>query len=56
MNEFNVIFFSLYLSKKMNVEDIYLKKVLPEKMKYNLEYLKKCNIFEDIKLCVKTVI
>ncbi len=44
-----------YLKKNMSVDDIYLKKVLPEKMKYNLEYLKKCNFFEDIKLCVKTV-
>ncbi len=45
-----------YLSKKMTVDDIYVKKILPEKMSYNLEYLKKCSIIEDIKLCVKTVI
>jgi lipopolysaccharide/colanic/teichoic acid biosynthesis glycosyltransferase len=45
-----------YLKKNMSVDDIYLKKVLPEKMKYNLEYLKKCNIIEDIKLCIKTVL
>jgi lipopolysaccharide/colanic/teichoic acid biosynthesis glycosyltransferase len=40
----------------MTVDDIYVKKILPEKMSYNLEYLKKCSIIEDIKLCVKTVI
>ena len=41
---------------KMNVDDIYVKKILPRKMSYNLEYLKKCSIIEDIKLCIKTVI
>ncbi len=45
-----------YLDKKMNVDDIYVKKILPEKMKYNLEYIEKCSIIEDIKLCIKTVI
>ncbi len=41
---------------KMDVEDIYIKKILPEKMSYNLEYLKKCSIMEDIRLCIKTII
>ena len=45
-----------YTSKKMDVDDIYVKKILPEKMSYNLEYLKKCSIIEDVKLCVKTII
>ena len=45
-----------YLDKKVSLDDIYVKKILPEKMKYNLEYIKKCNIIEDIKLCIKTVI
>ena len=41
---------------KMGVDDIYIKKILPEKMQYNLEYLKKCSIIEDVILCFKTII
>ena len=43
-------------SKNDSVDNIYVKKVLPEKMKYNLEYLKKFNILLDLKLCINTVI
>ena len=42
--------------KKMDLDDIYVKKILPQKMKYNLDYLKKCGVFEDIKLCIKTIL
>lgn len=42
--------------KKMSISDIYVKKILPQKMVYNLEYLKNCSIIEDIKLCIKTVL
>ena len=43
-------------SKKENIDDIYLKRILPEKMKYNLEYLKNFNILLDLKLCINTII
>lgn len=43
-------------SKKENIDDIYLKRILPEKMKYNLEYLKKFSILLDLKLCINTVL
>lgn len=43
-------------SKKENIDDIYLKRILPEKMKYNLEYLKNFNILLDLKLCINTVL
>lgn len=43
-------------SKKENIDDIYLKRILPEKMKYNLEYLKNFSILLDIKLCINTVL
>lgn len=46
---------SKYLSKGEKIDDIYVKKILPEKMKGNLEYIKKFNIWEDIKICFKTV-
>ena len=45
-----------YLNKKTSLDDVYIKKILPKKMVYNLDYIKKCNIFLDIKLCIKTVI
>ena len=45
-----------YLNKGENVDDIYINRVLPEKMKWNLEYIKNFNIFEDIKVCVKTIV
>lgn len=46
---------SKYLGKGEKIDDIYVKKILPEKMKWNLEYIKKFNIWEDIKICFKTV-
>lgn len=44
-----------YLSKGEKIDDIYVKRILPEKMKWNLEYIKKFSIWEDIKICFKTV-
>ena len=41
---------------KMDVDTIYIKKVLPKKMKYNLEYIEKISFIEDLKTCIKTVI
>ena len=38
------------------VDQAYIEEVLPEKMKYNLEYLDEFNIGRDLSLCVKTVI
>ncbi|MBO6109015.1 MAG: sugar transferase [Eubacterium sp.] len=35
---------------------IYVEEILPEKMKYNLEYVKNYSFFSDIKLCILTVI
>ena len=46
---------SQYLNKGEKIDDIYIKRILPEKMKWNLEYIKKFNILEDIKICFKTV-
>ena len=45
-----------YVDDEHSIDEIYIKKVLPEKMKYNLEYIEKCSIIEDIKLCIKTII
>ena len=38
------------------VDRIYVEEILPEKMKYNLSYVKKYSIFNDLKLCVLTVL
>lgn len=47
---------SEYLNKGEKVDDIYAKRVLPEKMKWNLEYIEKFNVLEDIKIMLDTVI
>ena len=44
-----------YLNKGEKVDDIYINRVLPEKMKWNLKYIEKISILEDIKLCIKTI-
>ena len=37
------------------VDRVYVEEILPEKMKYNLDYVKKYSFFKDISLCFKTV-
>lgn len=39
-----------------DVDEVYVKKVLPEKMKYNLNYIKKYSFLADIKLLIKTLV
>lgn len=39
-----------------NVDETYIKKVLPQKMKYNLEALKHCSIVNDIRTMIQTAI
>lgn len=39
-----------------SVDDAYLEDILPNKMKYNLEYMKKFSILKDLKICLNTVI
>ena len=47
---------SNYLKKGEKVDDIYVGRVLPNKMKYNLNYIKKFSLLEDIKIMFKTII
>ena len=47
---------STYISKGEKVDDIYTNRVLPEKMKYNLEYIEKFSIIQDLKIMISTVI
>lgn len=43
------------LDKADDVDKVYIEKVLPEKMKYNLESIKQFNFLQDIKTMIKTV-
>lgn len=45
-----------YLNKGEKLDDIYIKRVLPEKMKWNLEYIEKFTILEDLKIEINTII
>ncbi len=38
-----------------NIDLAYVEDVLPEKMKYNLEYINKFSFFYDVKVCIDTV-
>lgn len=45
-----------YVKKGEDIDDIYIKRILLKKMKYNLEYIEKFNVITDLKLCIKTVV
>ncbi len=45
-----------YTEQGMSVDDAYMEKVLPEKMKFNLEYVNQFGFFLDIKLMIQTFI
>ncbi|WP_040460995.1 sugar transferase [Gemella bergeri] len=47
---------ALYKDSDLSIDDIYIEKVLPEKMKYNLQYIKEFSILNDIKIMIKTVV
>lgn len=46
---------SEYTSKGYSVDRAYIEKVLPDKMKYNLEYISNFTIIKDLFLCIKTI-
>ena len=39
-----------------DVDYTYIRKVLPGKMRYNLKYLKRFSLINDIRLCIETVL
>ncbi len=45
-----------YTSKGISTDEAYVKHVLPDKMKYNLDYLRDFSFWGDIGLMIKTVI
>ena len=44
------------LKNSNNPDEVYIKSILPEKMKYNLEYIEKFGFWYDLKIIFKTVI
>lgn len=44
------------LEQAENVDEIYVKKILPEKMKYNLESIMKFSLLQELKTLFRTVI
>ena len=47
---------SNFVKNGENIDDIYVKKVLPEKMKWNLEYIREFSFLKDIKIILDTII
>ncbi len=46
---------AVLLSEAKDVDKAYIENILPQKMKYNLEYIEKFSFFDDIKLIFKTI-
>lgn len=46
---------SKYTSQGQSVDEVYINQVLPDKMKYNLNYLKDFSFIYDLKLMIQTV-
>ena len=45
---------SKHLDDNIGVDDIYIKYILPDKMKYNIEYIERFSFWYDIKIMFKT--
>ncbi len=48
-------FIEKYISEEESIDEVYINRVLPLKMKYNLEYLKNFSLSKDLSLMVKTI-
>lgn len=40
----------------MSTDEAYIRHILPEKMAFNLQYLRQCSIKQDLLTCIRTVI
>ncbi len=47
---------SKYLEKNETIDEIYVNRILPDKMKYNKEYIENFSFIGDMKIMVKTVL
>ena len=39
-----------------SIDDIYVEEILPDKMKYNLKYIKELSVINDIKIMIRTAL
>lgn len=39
-----------------SIDQVYIEKIMPEKMRYNLAYLNEISVVKDLMICVKTII
>lgn len=46
----------MLLSTSNNVDDLYIKTILPRKMEYNLRNIEKCSLGNDCKIIIKTIL
>lgn len=47
---------SKHVDEEHSIDQVYIEMVLPDKMQYNLRYLETFSIWEDVALCVKTIV
>jgi len=40
----------------MSTDEAYIRHILPEKMTFNLQYLRQCSVKQDLLTCIRTVI
>lgn len=45
-----------FTKNNQNIDNAYITKVLPDKMKYNLEDIEKFNILRELAICINTII
>ena len=45
-----------YKGSGRSIDDIYVEEILPDKMKYNLKYIKECSVINDIKIMIRTAL
>lgn len=43
-------------SQTLGIDEAYIKKVLPKKMVLNLDYIRQISFWNDVKICIKTVL
>ena len=45
-----------YKGSGRSIDDIYVEEILPDKMKYNLKYIKEFSVISDIKIMIRTAL
>ena len=45
-----------YKGRGRSIDDIYVEEILPDKMKYNLKYIKEFSVINDIKIMIRTAL